>query len=104
LQSVALSPTTADAQNYPNGKVQFSAVGYYEGKSSPTPLTPTSWGVCQQNAPTTAVTVSNNGVAQCAQGASGTFTVFGSVPTMCNAITACGGGCQVTGTAQLTCP
>ena len=104
LQSVALSPTTADAQNYPNGQIQFAAVAYYQGQSSPVSVTPTRWGVCQQNNPTTEVTVSSSGVAQCTQGASGTFTVFGSVPTTCNAITNCGGGCQVTGTAQLTCP
>lgn len=106
IQSITISPATADAQNYPSGQVQFTATGYYNTQPSPvTPLSAT-WGVCEQNTPTTAVTVSNNGLAQCTSSAVGTYTVFAydfPNPT-CLALTACGGGCTVEGTAQLTCP
>jgi hypothetical protein len=112
LQSVSISPPAADAQDFPNGEVTFIATGYYNrSPSKVVPLTAT-WGACYQQAPTTAITVSASGVAQCMPGASGTYTVwaFDAIPTPsgsanCNAETACGGGCgRVTATAQLTCP
>jgi hypothetical protein len=112
LQSVTLSPATADAQDYPDGQVPFAATGFYN--LSPTKVSPltATWGVCQQQTPTTAVSVSGSGVAQCGVSASGTYTIwaFGTTPVApgtvnCTAMTACGGGCgRVTGTAQLTCP
>ena len=110
LQSIALSPATADARDFPGGQVQFTATGFYN--ANPKTVTPLSagWGSCYQNAPTTGVTVSSAGVAQCVSGAAGTFTVWASHSTYptgatCNAITACGGGCDtVSGTAQITCP
>jgi len=106
IQSITISPTTADAQNFPGGQVQFIATGFYNTQPSPvTPLSAT-WGVCEQNTPTTAVTVSNNGLAECMANAVGTYTVFAyDFPNpSCLALTACGGGCTVEGTAQLTCP
>lgn len=112
LQSVSVSPATADAQDYPDGQVPFAATGFYnKSPQQVSPLTAT-WGACSQQAPTTAVSVSSSGVAQCTAGASGTYTVwaFDTNPTApgtanCTAMTACGGGCgRVTGTAQLTCP
>jgi hypothetical protein len=110
IQSVTISPASANAQNYPDGQVPFSATGYYN--TMPSPVTPqtATWGACYQNAATTAVSVNSSGVAQCASGASGTYTVWayviqqgqGACPQY---LTACGGGgCQVTATAQLTCP
>lgn len=113
LQSITLSPASADAQDYPNGQVPFVATGYY---ADPTrKVTPLSafWGTCYQasptqEAPTNAVTVTQAGVAQCTAGAVGTYTVWANDPPYsnveCLAITACGGGCFVAGTAQLTCP
>jgi hypothetical protein len=106
IQSITLSPATADAQTYPGDEVQFTATGYYNTQPSPvTPLTAT-WGVCQQNTPTSAVTITANGLAQCTTQAAGIYTVFAyDFPNpSCLAITACGGGCTVEGTAQLTCP
>jgi hypothetical protein len=107
LQSVTISPASA------SGQTQFTASGKYNAPPSPVnPLT-VNWGACYQNAATTEVTVSSAGLAQCAAGASGTYTVYGWAPSggdlPCpNYVTACGGGggntCQVTGTAQLTCP
>ena len=103
LQSVTLCPVTADAQKY-CGEVQFIAAGIYS--TTPSPVTPLKafWGACFVNSPTDAVAITSSGLAHCAVGSSGTYTVFASEPTMCNAVTACGGGCQVSGYAQLTCP
>jgi hypothetical protein len=111
LQSVSITPPTATAQG---SGVQFTATGYFNDQPSPTPLPLANWGACYQNQRTTAVTVSASGLAQCTAGAAGTYTVWayaerggdscgpaGSVPA-----NPCGGAgeCQVTGTAQLTCP
>ena len=111
LQSVSLSPPTANAQGSP---VQFTATGYFDQQPSPVKPLTANWGACYQNQRTTAVSVSVDGLAQCAAGAVGTYTVWawsengsdscgaaGTVPA-----NPCGGGgeCQVTGTAELTCP
>jgi len=107
LQSITVSPATADAQDYPNGQVQFIATGYYTDPSrAVTPLS-ARWGTCYQEVSTSEVSVTAAGVAQCAPGAVGTYTVWADDPpsnVYCLAITACGGGCFVAGTAQLTCP
>jgi len=109
VQTITISPSQADAQNYPGGKVPFTATGYYN--TMPSPITPqqATWGACFQGGITASVTVTASGVAQCAAGAAGTFTVWAydmnASGATCNAVTACGGGCgRVTGTAQLTCP
>jgi hypothetical protein len=103
--SITLCPATADAKDYPNGQVQFVATGYYATPPSPvTPLKAEIWGACQQQSSTTEVSITGTGLAQCAAGSSGTYNVYASDSTECNAITACGGGCQVSGYAQLTCP
>jgi hypothetical protein len=109
LKSISISPPTADARDYPNGQVQFIATGYYTTPPfQVTPLTAT-WGACCQENPSSGVSVSTNGLAQCASGSVGTFTVWAFAPSnaeVCPAFLGpCGtGGCQVTGTAQLTCP
>jgi hypothetical protein len=106
LQSVSISPTSADADGNP---VQFTATGDYD--TSPfqvTPLTAT-WGACYQDGPTALVSVSTKGLAQCKPGSDGTYTVWAWAPSgeqVCPQVcAACGGcGCAVVGTAQLTCP
>jgi hypothetical protein len=109
LQSITLSPASADARNYSNGQVQFTATGHYN--MSPGAVTPQSaeWGTCYQNVPTQAVSVTSAGLAQCGSGAVGNYTVFASdlvsSGSSCTVVTACGGGCSIVqGTAQLTCP
>lgn len=107
-QSLTVTPVTADARSSPNGQVQFTATVSYNMKPSPVSPATATWGACFQNSSTNAVTVSTSGVAQCA-GASGTYTVWAYVMSgaqVCPLVlTACGnGGCQVTGTAELTCP
>lgn len=110
LESITVTPAVADAKDYPNGQVQFTATGYYStNPKQGVPLTSPGWGSCYENNPTSEVTVSPTGVAQCATGAVGTFTVWADAPPNvngpnCLAINACGGGCFVAGTAQLTCP
>jgi len=112
IQSLSISPATANADQYPNGRVQFTAIGYYTKPPSPVKPQSATWGACYQSQQTTGVSVSKNGVAQCAAGSVGTYTVWAFVVQQpppgyaCpNVEDACGGGgCQVTGTAQLTCP
>jgi hypothetical protein len=114
LESITVGPATADAQGQ---QVQFTATGHWS--ASPVTVTPqpASWGACVeqmsgntvQESSTTEVTVSSDGLAQCASGAKGTFTVFAydpplGAPANCNVISVCGGGCTISGTAQLTCP
>jgi hypothetical protein len=104
LQAITLSPAMADAQDYPNGQVTFVATGVYTNPARKVTPQPALWGVCQKNLPTNDASVNNAGVAQCASGAIGAYSVFAYHSTNCNVITACGGGCTVVGTAQLTCP
>jgi len=110
LQSMSLSPAVADAKDYPDGKVLFTATGYYI--NPPHTVTPQSanWIACQGNAPTNAISVTNVGVAQCGSGASGTYSInawnplTGSGTYSCPAQNACGGGCSIEAMAQLNCP
>ena len=104
LQAITLSPASADAGNYPGGMVPFVATGVYMHPTRQVTPQPATWGVCQQGAPTSDISVTNVGVAKCMSGASGAYTVFAYQMTNCTALLACGGGCTVVGTAQLTCP
>jgi hypothetical protein len=105
LESVSLCPAVADAAQFPNGEVQFIASGVYN--TAPlmvTPLQTTGWGACQAGAGTNDVVISSAGVAKCAAGASGTYSVYTSVPTNCEHVGPCGTGCMISGYAKLTCP
>ena len=112
LQSITLKPPSADAKDFPSGKVPFVATGHYN--TSPQTVTPiaATWGTCsKQLLPVNEVSVSSNGLAQCAPEASGTFTIWASDPAPlppgtynCPASTVCGGGCIIQATAPLTCP
>lgn len=107
LDSITVSPATASGS-----QVQFTATSHWS--AAPDTVTPQSvlWNVCTtQGAPSTLVTVSSSGLAQCKSGTTGTFTIYANHPVVpntgpeCNAVNACGGGCGiVTGSAQLTCP
>jgi hypothetical protein len=110
LQTITLSPATADAQNYPDGQVPFTATGHYINPSQTITPQTANWVACQQNVPATEVSVSTTGVAQCTKGATGTYSITAwddlNIPGIanCPATNACGGGCTAAGTAQLTCP
>jgi hypothetical protein len=104
LQSITVSPATAE------GQAQFVATGYYSNPTHTVTPQPANWVACQQNAPTADVSVTNTGVAQCASGATGTYSIKAwDIPNVvgiynCPAMTACGGGCKVEAASQLTCP
>jgi hypothetical protein len=113
IESITVSPASADAQDYPSGQVPFVATGAFT--LAPTSVTPlqATWAAVGPDGLTTDVTVTSNGLAQCASGASGTYTVgawivlLGHPPTpICNVISPFGNPCgdSVIGTAQLTCP
>ncbi len=110
LKSVTVSPTAADARNFPNGQVPFSAIGTFSNSHSPRPLNSndiswcvgTSAGACAGNI-NSGATVTANGVAACVQTFSGTATILaGKANPPMNP----DGGAQMTvfGAAQLTCP
>jgi len=103
-QAILLCPAVADAKDYPGGQVQFVSIGSFNTSPSPALPKPVLWGACQQNQSSTDVIVSAGGVARCASGASGTYTVWATGgPVLCNVVGPCG-ACGRTGTAQLTCP
>jgi hypothetical protein len=121
IQSLTLSPTSVDAQNFPSGKVAFVPTGHYN--TAPLTVTPiqASWGAESEilwngtinyGDANGAVTVDANGTAQCANGASGTYAVVAWAIQDPNLKGTCGSGnsigepgCNVVqGIAQLTCP
>jgi hypothetical protein len=98
LQSITVSPASADAHSFPDGQVQFIVIGIYSQPPSPSPTTASLWSVLEPKL----ATISQSGVAQCTPGASGAVTVKAIVPAPCR-----GTGCTaalLAGTAQLTCP
>jgi hypothetical protein len=114
IQSVTISPASANAQSYADGRVPFVATGHYaSGTVTPQPA---NWSVLSEQvlngsknlSATTKVSVDNSGVAQCLAGASGTYEVGAWVGYQSNAtcllIGPFGDPCDsVLGTAQLTC-
>jgi hypothetical protein len=109
LSSVSLSPAVADAQNFPNGQVQFTAMGTYGGSSKMVPLTKVTWcvgsatGGCNGNIAAAAF-VDSNGVAHCNNLAAGTVTIVAGTGGQPPPIPDEGYQLKVYGTAQLTCP
>ena len=121
IQTVTVSPATADASNFPGGKVQFTATGSYN--QSPLTVTPlqANWGVASEQTingveqlglVNGAVTIDANGVAQCSAGTSGKFSVaawvnlpYSGPPPPCPINFYANMSCPVvSGTATLTCP
>jgi hypothetical protein len=106
IQSINVTPAVADAQNYPNGQVQFTATGHYRARTV-TPLQ-ANWGWTSDQP--SGVTITANGLAQCQAGASGTFSIGAWVSIPSHYTCALKGPygnpicSSVVGTAQLTCP
>jgi hypothetical protein len=108
MLSLAVTPASADAQNFPGGKVQFMATGTF----SAAPMTVASpavlWSIGNPFGPPPgmpAASVDSNGVAQC-NGFTGTAIVEATAPTeplipllQMNSTTV-----TVSGSAQLICP
>ena len=117
LQSVTLDPPAADARDFPNGQVQFSATGTFSQPPSPALLTSNdvSWcvgpqtnvmnptaGVCVGNVVPFA-TVDQNGLARCNASSQGTVYILAGTP-MVSVMPDQGSLLKVFGSAQLTCP
>jgi hypothetical protein len=104
LQSITISPTTA-AAGLPGQQVQFTAIGHYNTAPYTVTPQPATWGACYSNAPTSAVSVTSTGLAQCEapSGPITAYSIFAFDQTNCNVVAACGGGCTIVGTAQLSC-
>ncbi len=108
LQSVALTPASADAKDFANGEVPFAAAGTFSQPPSPSPLTSADvlWcvggtnGACSPSAQPYP-SVDQNGVAQCGPTFAGTATVLAGTPLPGAADNAV---LKVFGSAQLTCP
>jgi hypothetical protein len=102
LQSVVANPASADAQHFPNGKVQFTATGVFsKAPTRVTPLpvcsAPNSGATCitaWSTSPDTIAVVDQSGVAQCLEGQVGSATI---------AVAVVGDG-PVMNVATLTCP
>jgi len=76
LLSMSISPAAADAQQFPNGQVMFTATGTFSQPPSPAMVTfvapfSGSWSVSDLRI----ATIDSNGMAQCVSGQSGTVTV-----------------------------
>jgi len=110
LQSMAVTPPTADGLSSPIGQVQFTATGTFSKAPSPSPVTfvaPYSggWQSSDPSIATLVPTGTGTGTAtfQCAAGASGVVTITATAST--NAATGTGAtSTAVSGTASLTCP
>jgi len=106
LQSISISPASADAKDYPNGQVQFTAVGTYANGSQVKPLTVLWSPGAPWLALPAAVQLDSNGVASCGNVPAGTYPVWAGAPI--DPHTPVSGMNQstplVNGTAHLTCP
>ena len=106
LQSMAITPANADAQNFPNGQVQFTATGTFNKAPSPAQVTfqppyTGTWSLMGASAANIA-TISQAGLAQCIAGVAGTVTV--SAVASSNSATGPAMSTAVTGSTTLTCP
>jgi len=103
LNSIAVTPTAADAQNFPSGQVQFVATGSFTMPPSPAPVPFTApySGSWLSSSPNMA-TINPSGLAQCLPGTAGTVTIT----AIASSNSAPGGAMStaVSGTAALTCP
>jgi hypothetical protein len=107
LLSVTITPSAGTAPAAPNSRVQFVATGTYN--TEPYTVTPlqATWGVT--NYPQAIASTTQNGLATCASGVSGTTTIEAWVqisPPACESIDSAGRpGCSNVGSsAKLTCP
>lgn len=103
LMSMTLAPASADAQNFANGQVQFTATGVFSEPPSPATVTfmepfSGSWMISNSNI----ATIDQNGMAKCVSGASGVVTV--SAIASSNSAQAPAMSTAVSASAVLTCP
>ena len=82
LNSVTITPATADAKSSPNGQIQFTATGKSHGSNQSVPVKVLWWNSQPWfDAPTPAngINIDDNGVAMCTN-LTGTFTVWATAP------------------------
>ena len=106
LQSMSITPANAIAHNFPNGQVQFTAIGTFNQAPSPAQVTfqppyTGTWSLMGTGASSVA-TISQTGLARCVPGAAGIVTVN----AIASANSAMGPemSVAVTGTTTLSCP
>ena len=108
LAFITISPTTADARNFPNNTVPFVATGSFN--SVPTPITPLPnvlWTVespfFSGGVPNSGhATIDQNGNATCTAGFTGSVQVFATAPADSNQSISINN--QKVGAATLVCP
>ena len=110
LQSITVTPSSADASKFPSGQVQFAATGNFN-MAPMTAATPVTWSIQPMMGsmmmgsmmPTGVSINAMTGMAQCS-GFMGTVTIMATSPT--SGMSQMGGTMttNVTGTALLTCP
>jgi hypothetical protein len=107
LQSMTISPASADAQNFPKGQVQFTATGFFSKPPSPQQMTfqPPYFGgwLLTPNGQFPVASISQTGLAQCIAGQSGTSTVIATAASNAGIGTEMT-AVEVRATATLTCP
>ena len=95
---ITVSPSSADAQDFPNGIVSFRA----DGVSSPTWCIGSASGMCNGNIASVA-TIDTTGHAQCLSGRTGTATILAGAGLR-RSLPDGGGQLSRFGSAQLVCP
>ena len=111
LLSISITPAAADAQNFTNGMVQFTATGAFSQDPKTAPLTSgdvtwcigSSSGTCAGFVVTGAV-VDSNGLARCNAGFTGIVTVLAGKPSGIPVPADTGFPLKIYGMAALTCP
>ena len=111
LLSISVSPSSADAQNYAGGQVQFVATGTFSQSPTTAPLTSADVGWCVGSAAgncngniSGGATVDSNGLAQCQLGFQGTVTLLAGKAETTQVNPDAPYPLKIFGAAQLTCP
>jgi len=83
-KTITVSPATADAQNYPNGQVQFTATGTEINGTQVTPVA-SFWTPGPPWAPTpplplTGLQLDQTGLASCGTAGPGTYMIVATAP------------------------
>jgi hypothetical protein len=111
LQHISVSPSAADARNFRNGQVQFTAIGTFSKAPSPAPLTSqqVQWcfggatGECAGNIEPYVI-IDPNGLAHCNPSFVGTATILVGTQPVMPMNPDVGSQLTIFGSAKLTCP
>lgn len=111
LVAVSITPSTADAQNFPLAQVQFAATATYNQPPLTAQLTSQNvmWCIGDRSGHCagfiqTGATIDGNGLARCNSGFNGTLTVLAGQPVSQPSNPDVGIQLRTFGQAQLTCP